>query len=102
MATKENMTSQRGMLKSIQSKMNTLASILFDSLKSVFLGGKSLCASPLSPSPGQIAVGSESRSRPYNGAHFLGLLCEAGLSPCGKSTQRLAHHMFSVNVSNNM
>ncbi|XP_075024716.1 Golgi SNAP receptor complex member 1 isoform X8 [Calonectris borealis] len=28
MATKENMTSQRGMLKSIQSKMNTLASIL--------------------------------------------------------------------------
>ncbi|KAB1265983.1 Golgi SNAP receptor complex member 1, partial [Camelus dromedarius] len=25
MATKENMTSQRGMLKSIQSKMNTLA-----------------------------------------------------------------------------
>lgn len=40
MATKENMTSQRGMLKSIQSKMNTLASILFESLKSVaFLGG---------------------------------------------------------------
>lgn len=35
MATKENMTSQRGMLKSIQSKMNTLASILFESLKSV-------------------------------------------------------------------
>ncbi|TFJ99483.1 zinc finger protein 160-like protein [Platysternon megacephalum] len=28
MATKENMTSQRGILKSIQSKMNTLASIL--------------------------------------------------------------------------
>lgn len=28
MATKENMTSQRGMLKSIQSRVNTLASIL--------------------------------------------------------------------------
>lgn len=60
MATKENMTSQRGMLKSIQSKMNTLASILFDGLKSVFRG-ESLCASPLSPSPGQIAVSSDSR-----------------------------------------
>ncbi|XP_004857144.1 Golgi SNAP receptor complex member 1 isoform X3 [Heterocephalus glaber] len=35
MATKENMTSQRGMLKSIHSKMNTLASILFENLKSV-------------------------------------------------------------------
>lgn len=42
MATKENMTSQRGMLKSIQSKMNTLASILFDGLKSVFRG-ENLC-----------------------------------------------------------
>ena len=62
MATKENMTSQRGMLKSIQSKMNTLASILYDSLKSVFLGGKSPCASPLSPSLGQIAIVSDSRS----------------------------------------
>ncbi|KAG7225980.1 hypothetical protein INR49_018581 [Caranx melampygus] len=29
MATKENMTSQRGMLKSIQSRVNTLASILY-------------------------------------------------------------------------
>lgn len=28
MATKENMTSQRGILKSIQSRVNTLASIL--------------------------------------------------------------------------
>lgn len=28
MATKENMTSQRGFLKSIQSRVNTLASIL--------------------------------------------------------------------------
>ena len=62
MATKENMTSQRGMLKSIQSKMNTLASILYDSLKSVFLGEKSPCASPLSPSLGQIAIVSDSRS----------------------------------------
>ena len=44
----------------------------------------------------------QSPSSAHNGAHFLGLLCEAGLSPCGKSTQRLAHHMFSVNVSNNM
>ncbi|KPP77680.1 golgi snap receptor complex member 1-like, partial [Scleropages formosus] len=32
MATKENMTSQRGMLKSIQGRVNTLASILFSSL----------------------------------------------------------------------
>ena len=44
----------------------------------------------------------QSPSSAHNGAHFLGLLCEAGLSPCGKSTQRLEHHMFSVNVSNNM
>jgi hypothetical protein len=35
MATKENMTSQRGMLKSIHSKINTLASILFESLNHV-------------------------------------------------------------------
>ncbi|KAI3354321.1 hypothetical protein L3Q82_018855 [Scortum barcoo] len=32
MATKENMTSQRGMLKSIQSRVNTLASILYVAL----------------------------------------------------------------------
>ncbi len=29
MSTKENMTSQRGFLKSIQSRVNTLASILY-------------------------------------------------------------------------
>ncbi|XP_016057462.1 PREDICTED: Golgi SNAP receptor complex member 1 isoform X3 [Miniopterus natalensis] len=57
MATKENMTSQRGMLKSIQSKMNTLASILFESWKVVALTGAQVCVCfPLTPPPQQVAV----------------------------------------------
>ena len=54
MATKENMTSQRGMLKSIQSKMNTLASILFEWLRSVAVmrgNNLSVCFPPRAPRP---------------------------------------------------
>lgn len=60
MATKENMTSQRGMLKSIQSKMNTLASILFESLKSLGFGGRGGGVSMPFGGGGQVAITNSS------------------------------------------
>ncbi|XP_072445869.1 Golgi SNAP receptor complex member 1 isoform X1 [Chiloscyllium punctatum] len=48
MATKENVTSQRGMLKSIQSKVNSLASILF---KHFVLNSSTLCQDSLTTIP---------------------------------------------------
>lgn len=58
MATKENMTSQRGMLKSIQSRVNTLASILYHGCLWIFKVGLGesvpLCCSLLWWADGQI------------------------------------------------
>lgn len=90
MATKENMTSQRGMLKSLQSKMNTFASILSE--RAMLLVPEEGAASRRVHSANRVANASvvHRRATPTiivllarSRSHFAGLALSARCLPVG-------------------